>query len=67
MQDVREAYSLFVDVKRSKEFIEQYEKDFLFNDELAANNGGGHSGGPIEDIQLDSSDFVDFKVMDISN
>ena len=31
-QDVRKVYSLFVDVKRSTEFLLEYHKDFLFSD-----------------------------------
>lgn len=30
VQDVKEAYGLFMDSKRSKTFIEQYEKEFNF-------------------------------------
>jgi len=32
IQDVRKVYSLFVDVKRSTEFLLEYHKDFLFSD-----------------------------------
>ena len=32
-KDVKDAYSLFYDVKRSQKFIESYEKDFMFSGE----------------------------------
>mgnify|MGYP002714335831 CR=1 FL=1 len=42
VQDVKEAYGLFMDSKRSKAFIEQYEKEFNFLlDVSTTTNGGG--------------------------
>mgnify|MGYP002717136888 CR=1 FL=1 len=47
VQDVKEAYGLFMDSKRSKAFIEQYEKEFnfLLDVSTTTTNGGGGGGG----------------------
>jgi RuvB-like protein 2 len=42
-EDVRKAYSLFTDLKRSVEYLEQHEKEFLFGEEdgdMARMEGG---------------------------
>merc|ERR1712070_981312 len=38
MQDIRKVYSLFVDVKRSTQFLVDYQNDFMFS-ELEADDG----------------------------
>ena len=35
VQDVRRVYSLFVDAKRSAQFLVEYQKEFMFSDEVA--------------------------------
>ena len=32
MQDIRKVYSLFVDVKRSTQFLVDYQNDFMFSE-----------------------------------
>ena len=32
MDDISQAYSLFIDVERSKAFLRDYEKDFMFSE-----------------------------------
>lgn len=32
IEDIKKVYSLFVDVKRSVEFLKEYEKEFMFNE-----------------------------------
>ena len=32
MEDISTAYSLFIDVERSKAFLRDYEKDFMFSE-----------------------------------
>ena len=32
IQDIKKVYSLFVDVKRSTQFLMEYQKDFMFNE-----------------------------------
>lgn len=32
MQDIRKVYSLFVDIKRSTQFLKDFEKEFLFHE-----------------------------------
>lgn len=44
MEDIKRVYSLFVDVKRSTQFLVEYQSDFLFN-ELAAEDGGEEEEG----------------------
>ena len=31
LEDIKRVYSLFVDVKRSTQFLMEYQKDFMFN------------------------------------
>merc|ERR1711974_242245 len=40
VEDIKRVYSLFVDVKRSVEFLKEYEKEFMFSDSAS---GGGDS------------------------
>ena len=32
MDDISTAYSLFIDIERSKSFLKDYEKDFMFSE-----------------------------------
>ena len=32
MPDIRKVYSLFVDVKRSTQFLKEFEQEFMFSD-----------------------------------
>ena len=32
VEDVKRVYSLFVDLKRSTQFLMEYQKDFMFNE-----------------------------------
>ena len=32
IEDIKKCYSLFVDVKRSTQFLIEYQKDFMFNE-----------------------------------
>jgi len=34
--DLKRAYDLFVDTKRSSEFLQEYQQQFLFNDESSS-------------------------------
>ena len=36
VQDIRKVYSLFVDVKRSSQFLKEYEQEFMFSEEKPA-------------------------------
>jgi len=38
VQDIRKVYNLFVDVKRSTVFLKEYEKEFMFSEELPMTN-----------------------------
>jgi RuvB-like protein 2 len=58
VEDVRKVYDLFVDVKRSTEFLHAYQQEFLFSDEkpapaVAAVAGGAAaaSGAPVDKMQ----------------
>ena len=39
--DIKRAYSLFYDETRSVQFLSEYQKDFMFNEEKDENGGGG--------------------------
>ena len=38
--DIRRVYSLFVDVKRSTQFLTEYQSEFMFNEIPAAEGAG---------------------------
>merc|ERR1719235_1361574 len=38
VQDIRKVYSLFVDVKRSTQFLHEYQQEFMFHEGAAAGN-----------------------------
>ena len=38
MDDISTAYSLFIDIERSKSFLKDYEKDFMFSEVEDDNN-----------------------------
>ena len=46
--DIKRAYSLFYDETRSVQFLAEYQKDFMFNEEKDENGGGG------DDMETDS-------------
>ncbi len=35
MQDIKRVYTLFLDVARSKDFLEEYQKDYVFGEDRA--------------------------------
>jgi len=39
IEDIKRVYSLFVDVKRSTQFLMEYQKDFMFNSLSKGGNG----------------------------
>lgn len=43
LEDIKRVYSLFVDVKRSTQFLVEYQSEFLFN-ELADEEGDEEEG-----------------------
>jgi len=46
--DIRKVYNLFVDVKRSTDFLKDYEREFMFSDGVEDNIGGA-------DVQMDTN------------
>ena len=49
--DIKRAYSLFYDETRSVQFLSEYQKDFMFNEEKDENGGGG---GGADEMDTDS-------------
>merc|ERR1712176_1158207 len=45
VQDIRKVYSLFVDVKRSTQFLHEYQQEFMFN-EMAEEEDGKDASMP---------------------
>ena len=47
MADIRKVYKLFVDVKRSTDFLKDYEKEFMFSEitEAKQTPAGGEAEG----------------------
>ena len=52
IEDIKRVYSLFVDVKRSTQFLMEYQRDFMFNS-LSKGNGGGEME---EEVDSDDDD-----------
>ena len=52
IEDIKRVYSLFVDVKRSTQFLMEYQRDFMFNS-LSKGNGGGEME---EEVDSDGDD-----------
>ncbi|CAM9676170.1 unnamed protein product [Heterosigma akashiwo] len=50
IEDIKRVYSLFVDVKRSTQFLMEYQKEFMFNE------AGGDEGEDDEDEEEDDED-----------
>lgn len=48
IQDIRKVYSLFVDIKRSTQFLKDFEKEFMFHEINEENKEEG-------DEQMDTS------------
>jgi len=57
IEDIKRVYSLFVDVKRSTQFLMEYQKDFMFNS-LCNEKGidAGDLDGAAEDDDDDDDD-----------
>jgi len=53
IEDIKRVYSLFVDVKRSTQFLMEYQKDFMFN---SLSNKGSN---PMEEADSDDDDDDD--------
>jgi RuvB-like protein 2 len=52
IEDIKRVYGLFVDVKRSTQFLMEYQKDFMFNSAVGNEDGGD---GP-EDMEEEEDD-----------
>merc|ERR1711964_639368 len=48
LQDIRKVYSMFMDVKRSTQFLVDYQNDFMFSELEEAEEGGDADG----DVQM---------------
>jgi RuvB-like protein 2 len=57
IEDIKRVYSLFVDVKRSTQFLMEYQKDFMFNS--LANEDGAQPEDMEEEDDDDSDDDDD--------
>ena len=60
IEDIKRVYSLFVDVKRSTQFLMEYQKEFMFNE---LDNGDEEdeddSDDEEEDMEEDEDDGMD--------
>lgn len=59
LDDIKRVYTLFVDVKRSTQFLVEYQREFLFN-ELADEGDDDEDGGEgaEEGIVVDGEDAM---------
>ena len=55
LEDIKRVYSLFVDVKRSTQFLMEYQKDFMFNT-LADNDNYDNYDGEEKEFSDSGSD-----------
>jgi RuvB-like protein 2 len=53
IEDIKRVYSLFVDVKRSTQFLMEYQKDFMFNSLV------NEEGLDAEDMQVEDEEDED--------
>ena len=49
VEDIKRVYSLFVDVKRSTQFLIEYQRDFMFNELGNDEDEDGEEGGEMEE------------------
>lgn len=54
MEDIKRVYSLFVDVKRSTQFLVEYQSEFLFNELDDGEDGDGAEEGEGDDDAMAS-------------
>ena len=58
IEDIKRVYSLFVDVKRSTQFLMEYQRDFMFN-ALADGDDGADNDDEMEEEEADDDDDDD--------
>ena len=58
LEDIKRVYSLFVDVKRSTQFLMEYQKDFMFNT-LADNDNDDDNDDNDDDDEEEEKEFSD--------
>mmetsp|Transcript_12287 Transcript_12287/g.11120 ORF Transcript_12287/g.11120 Transcript_12287/m.11120 type:complete len:480 (+) Transcript_12287:55-1494(+) len=58
IEDIKRVYSLFVDVKRSTQFLMEYQQDFMFNT-LGENNDNDTDDNDDEDNDEDDEEMAD--------
>ena len=57
IEDIKRCYSLFVDVKRSTQFLIEYQRDFMFNE--LGNDDDNDSNGSMEEGSSSDDDDED--------
>ena len=58
IEDIKRVYGLFVDVKRSTQFLMEYQRDFMFN-ALADGDDDGENDDEMEEEEADDDDDDD--------
>lgn len=66
VEDIKRVYSLFVDVKRSTQFLMEYQKDFMFNTLAEDSDEEGGEEEQEEEEFSDSDEEEEEDTMDIS-
>ena len=50
-EDISTVYSLFIDIERSKQFLKEYEKEFMFTE---FDEDGHHANSNRDKMQIDN-------------
>ena len=67
IEDIKRVYSLFVDIKRSTQFLMEYQRDFMFNEIAKGINGEEEEGEEEESSEEEEEEEEDEAAMDESN
>ena len=59
IEDIKRVYSLFVDVKRSTQFLMEYQKEFMFNELDRDDDSDGEEMEESEEEEEEEEDGMD--------
>ena len=67
IEDIKRVYSLFVDIKRSTQFLMEYQRDFMFNEIAKGINGEEEEGEEEESTEEEEEEDEEEAAMDDCN
>lgn len=66
IEDIKRVYTLFVDVKRSTQFLMEYQKEFMYNELDADGDEHGNINGDTDEENEEGADIEDQQKMEES-